>query len=135
MKLLSDNDIRGLVDVVLWHCKHPDWLETWEYLKVELVTPDQLGLQPSSSDADVWHACQRHNVVLLTGNRNSKGAESLEATLRLHNTSKSLPVITIANLRTLQRDARYVQRIAVELMDVLLDIEDYRGTGRLFIPR
>lgn len=47
-----------------------------------------------ATDAMVWHACQEHVLVLITSNRNQKGNESLEATIRERTTSNSLPVLT-----------------------------------------
>lgn len=72
-------------------------------------------------------------MLLLTANRNAKGEDSLEQTIREEGTSISLPVITIGNLdRLIERD--YREQCSARLVDIVLLIENYRGVGRLFIP-
>ncbi len=83
---------------------------------------------------DVWEACQREQVILLTANRNDDGAESLEATIQQHNTPASLPVFTLANDQHVLRDRLYAEAVAARLLEFLFDIDSYRGTGRLYLP-
>jgi hypothetical protein len=70
-----------------------------------------LGLQPDASDRDVWEACQREQVILLTANRNDNGPDSLEATIQQHNTPASLPVFTLANDQRVLRDRLYAAAV------------------------
>ena len=93
-----------------------------------------LSLPLNAPDALIWRTCQAHQLILLTGNRNADGADSLEATLRTHNTSASLPVLTIADTEQLLRSRDYADRVVGQMLEYLLDIEQYRGTGRLFLP-
>jgi hypothetical protein len=79
-------------------------------------------------------ACQKHEIVLFTGNRNEEGPESLETTIRLHNQANSLPVITLSNPKRFRRDRRYIHRVAEQLLDTLQRLENYRGAGRVYVP-
>ena len=72
-------------------------------------------------------------MILLTANRPMKGIDSLEQTIREENTSTSLPVLTIGTLDRFS-DRKYREQCAVCLVDILLDLENYRGVGRIFIP-
>jgi hypothetical protein len=82
----------------------------------------------------VWEACQRAHVVLLTANRNDAGPESLEATIQRHNTTENLPVFTLTNDQRVLRDRPYAEAVADRLLEFLFDIDNYRGTGRLYVP-
>jgi hypothetical protein len=108
--------------------------DVWEILHLAPLSLADLGLQPDASDRDVWAACQREHVILLTANRNDDGPESLEATLQQHNTPASLPVFTLANEQRVLRDQLYAEAVADRLLDFLFDIDSYRGTGRLDLP-
>ena len=72
-------------------------------------------------------------MVLLTHNRNMKGDDSLEQTIREDNTPTSLPAVTIGRIDRI-RERAYRERCAVRLIEIGLDIENYLGTGRIFIP-
>ena len=72
-------------------------------------------------------------MILLTANRSMKGNDSLEQVLREENNPNSLPVLTISSLaRFDERD--YRDRCVDRIVEIVLDIENYRGVGRLFIP-
>ena len=72
-------------------------------------------------------------MILLTHNRNMRDADSLEQTLREENMLTSLPVITVSRADRL-RERTYRERCAVRLVEIVLEIEQYLGAGRLFIP-
>lgn len=59
-------------------------------------------------------------LVLITGNRNDDGADSLEATIRNENQPDSLPVITIADQDRVLQDRLSAERVAESLLDYLL---------------
>jgi hypothetical protein len=69
-----------------------------------------LGLAFNALDALIWATCQREGLVLITGNRNDDGPDSLEATIRNENQPDSLPVFTmptpIASSRTVSMPIR-----------------------------
>jgi hypothetical protein len=72
-------------------------------------------------------------MILLTHNRNMNDEGSLEHTIREENTPTSLPVITIGRVERL-RERSYRERCIVRLVEIGLEIEQYLGTGRIFIP-
>lgn len=72
-------------------------------------------------------------MLLLTGNRNMDGEDSLEQTLRAENTPTSLPVITISRIDSL-RESAFRIRCARRLVEIVLSLEQYLGVGRLYTP-
>jgi hypothetical protein len=112
----------------------PPWNEFWEDLGLVQLHFEDVGLAPESSDLDVWLRCQTEGLVLITANRNYKGSDSLEATLRSHNGPTSLPVFTIADIDKLNNNRSYADLVAETMLDYLQRIEELRGTGRLFLP-
>lgn len=134
MRILSDHDVIGLVDALLSRCRTPEWTDIWSFLEVEFLPLRDVGLNRESSDADIWHACQANEAILITGNRNADGEDSLGETLAERNDASCLPVITLSNLERLRKDSLFVEQAADSLMDYLIDIENLRGTGRLYIP-
>ena len=72
-------------------------------------------------------------MVLLTNNRNKDDETSLEATIERENTPHSLPVLTIGNPLCL-KESDYRQAVVKRLVEILFYLENYLGTGRLFIP-
>ncbi len=50
------------------------------------------------------------------------------------NTAISLPVITIGNADRLLHDSEYQERCVERLIEIVLNIDDYRGSMRIFIP-
>jgi hypothetical protein len=128
--ILVDHDIEGQV-LTLWGALAAEgWLEI---CPLRLVTFVQIGLPVDSSDRIVWQFAQAHGLMLLTHNRNMKDEHSLEQTIREENTPASLPVLTIGRVERL-RERAYRKRCVVRLVEISLDIEQYLGAGRLFIP-
>jgi len=72
-------------------------------------------------------------MLLLTGNRSMKGPHSLEQTIREENTATSLPVITVSSANRLD-ERLYRERCGSRLIEIILDLDNYLGVGRLFIP-
>jgi hypothetical protein len=93
-----------------------------------------LGLADDATDAQVWQACQENEIVLITGNRNAEGPESLEMTLRKHNDQQRLPVLTLADQDRIIRDRSYAETAVRRLLEILFDLDNLRGTGRLYLP-
>jgi hypothetical protein len=71
---------------------------------------------------------------LLTDNRNNDGPDSLEQTLLDEDTSACLPVLTVGSADRLRRDTVYRTACAERVVEILVDIERYVGTPRLYIP-
>ena len=91
-------------------------------------------LPTTAPDAAVWQACQERQLILVTGNRNADAPDSLEVTRRAWNDPSCLPVITIASPRRLIESKAYAVRAVERLLDYLMDLDRYRGAGRLYIP-
>ena len=132
--LLADADCEGQFQVLLGLLRHDSRREVWESLASTVATFTDLGLQPNATDRAVWNACQEHQLVLVTANRNSDHAESLETTIATFSTSDSLPVLTLADPQRILRDREYAERVADRLLEYLFDCDHYLGTGRLFLP-
>jgi hypothetical protein len=132
--ILADNDVEGHLAVLVRVWLTEPWHELWTGLGCPVETFASLGLARDAPDAEVWATCQARRVVLLTGNRNAEGHESLEATIRRANRPDSLPVFTIANPRRVLGDRDYAERVALRLLDALMDIENFVGCGRVYLP-
>jgi hypothetical protein len=132
--ILADANCEGQLALLL-RLFHAGWRhDVWEGLHLTRISFADLGLQADASDRAVWETCQRAQVILLTANRNDAGPDSLEATIQQHNTTESLPVFTLANDQRVLRDHRYAEAVADRLLEFLFDIDNYRGTGRLYLP-
>lgn len=134
LRLMSDNDVQGQVVRLVDICQTSSWLDLWRDLDCVLCTFSDFNLTADATDAAIWHACQENQVLLITGNRNADGAESLEATIRRHNIRQSLPVLTLADPDRIFRDMHYAESVVARLFDVLVDVDVLRGTGRLYFP-
>jgi hypothetical protein len=93
-----------------------------------------LGLRPTRPDVYLWRLCQERDIVLITGNRNKEGAESLEAAIAQLGTPESLPVLTIGEPNRIFSSREYAHQAAERLLEYLDGMESLRGTGRLFLP-
>jgi hypothetical protein len=110
------------------------WAGLWQDLGLVLRHFADVGLSPSSKDLEIWQRCQAERLLLITDNRNQDSPDSLEAVIRQHNTPQSLPVFTIADADKLAPSRTYAERAVVRLYEYILDIENVRGAGRLFLP-
>lgn len=127
--LLSDHDIE-LHARLIWSIFT---VEQWHAMRVaSLSTMLEAGLKPDSSDRDVWQFCQSHNLLLLTGNRNMDGPDSLGQTIEDLNGPDALPVLTIG-VRERVLEAACREDCAYRIADIISELDRVRGTGRLFI--
>jgi hypothetical protein len=97
--IMGDHDIEGQFEELLRILKSPIWIDLWEELGFTTEKFASLGLAVNAPDVVVWETCQAHQVILVTGNRNDDGPDSLEATIRRLNQADSLPVRTISKPR------------------------------------
>jgi hypothetical protein len=134
IRIMCDQDVLGLAQAVLARCRRAAWKPVWDELEIEVFTFADLLLDVDSTDAAIWTACQKNQVVLLTGNRNADGPDSLEMTIRKHNAPDSLPVLTFADLKRLKHDPAYQEQVAEHLLEKLIDLDALRGTGRIYLP-
>jgi hypothetical protein len=132
--ILTDINVQGQVRILMAILLGESWRDFWALVNLPLRTFRDLGLSPDASDAAVWQLCRQEQLVLITGNRNAEGPDSLEATLRARNTPDTLPVFTIADPQRVLHSREYAERVAVRWLEYLLDIDRVRGTGRLYLP-
>jgi hypothetical protein len=132
--LLADANIQGHIARLISRMQSAEWRDYWDYLRLRHITFADLGLDPADPDSVVWRCCQERQVLLLTNNRNDDGPESLEATIRAHNTPECLPVFTIGDADRLLSGTDYADQVIDRLLRYLLEFEAIRGTGRLYLP-
>jgi hypothetical protein len=130
MTFLVDYNLDGYAFIFIGILTKRGWIE---FTSVQFVTFREVGLSIESSDRVVWHYAQDHQMMILTANRNMKGEDSLERVMREENTENSFPVLTIGSLDRFS-EADYRERYAERLIEIALDIDKYKGVGRLFIP-
>jgi hypothetical protein len=78
--------------------------------------------------------CQEQEFILITASRNDDGPDSLQFAIRTMNADHSLPVFTLANADQVLHSRTYAERVVERLLDYLIDIDNFRGTGRLYLP-
>jgi hypothetical protein len=128
--ILVDHDIEGQ-GAMLWRAYNASgWAEI---VPLTFVFFAQVGLPINSNDRNIWRFAQKNKMILITANRRMKEPDALERTLREENTESSLPVLTIGNKRRMIEKA-YQERCLNRLLEVVVDLDDNKGTGRIFIP-
>ncbi|GAB4279896.1 MAG: hypothetical protein Fur0025_07470 [Oscillatoriaceae cyanobacterium] len=130
MIFLIDHNIRGQAVILLGTLAAEGWLDI---LPVRFANFEEFGLSSDSDDLAVWRCAQANQLILITANRSMKGRNSLEQTMREENTPMSFPVITISSVDRLD-EAKYRERCVTRIVEVALDIDNYMGTGRIFVP-
>jgi predicted nuclease of predicted toxin-antitoxin system len=130
LTVLADHNLEGQA-LLLWGTLASEgWLEL---IRLRLVTLAEVGLAADANDRDVWRYVQNNGLILLTGNRRMRGDDSLERTIRREVTPRSLPVLTVANVERLD-ERLYRERCASRFLEIVLDLDNYRGVGRIYIP-
>jgi hypothetical protein len=132
--ILADNDVQRHVEILIHILENPTWREIWRSTNLSLLSFEDLGLVRNASDAVLWQKCQEQQVILITANRNEDGPDSLQATIRAFNQPDNLPVFTLADPKRIQRNRGYAERVAERLLEYLLEIDEVKGTGRLYLP-
>ena len=132
--IMADHDVEGQVQVLLRLLTSAEWCDIWQELAVRLESFAHLGIPVDSSDVELWRLCHAEQILLITGNRNSTGLESIETVIARNNTPTSLPVLTIGDPRRVFSSRTYAEQIVTRLLEYLLDLENFRGTGRLYLP-
>lgn len=130
IKFLVDHNIEGQVEILWGTMASEGWLELFS---LKLLTFADVGLHFESNDRKIWRFAQANKMLLLTDNRNMEGDNSLELAIREENTSLSLPILTIGNVGRLDEKI-YRIRCATRIAEIVIDLENFMGTGRVFIP-
>jgi hypothetical protein len=131
MIFLVDHNLEGHALLLSGNIARLGWLEL---LPIRFVTFEEIGLAVTSDDRVVWRFAQANEMLLLTANRSMKGKNSLEQVMREENTPTSLPVITIGDADRVLSDLDYRSCCIDRLLEMVFEIDDYRGTMRLFVP-
>jgi hypothetical protein len=132
--IMADHDIEGQMQVLLRLLISAAWHTLWTELAVRVESFTSLGVPANTPDASLWQLCQTRQIILITGNRNEEGPASLEATLQESNTPTSLPVLTISEPQRILSSRAYAHLVVERLVEYLIDVENLRGTGRLYLP-
>lgn len=128
--ILADHNLEGQANL-LWRTLAT---EGWLALELlQLATFSDVGLPFTCTDREVWLFVQRQEMILLTGNRNLDGEDSLEQTIRNENSVAALPVVTISDVERMV-ERTYREACATSLAEIVLYLDNYRGVGRIFIP-
>lgn len=131
MIFLIDHNLKGHALIFFGSIASQGWLNL---IPISFITFAEMELPIDSDDRVVWRLAQENQMILLTANRSMKGKDSLEQVIRQENTPTSLPVITIGNTDRLLNDSEYRERCVERLVEIVLDLDDYRGSQRIFIP-
>ena len=134
LKLVADVNCEGYMRDLLAVAWNSDLKEFLEYLDVIVLSLADIGLPINTNDRLIWETIQHHQAILLTNNRNNKGRNSLHDTIMRFNRSDAFPVVTLSNSERIYEDRNYANRVAQKRVEVLIDIEQHRGVGRLYIP-
>jgi hypothetical protein len=132
--ILADINVGKQRRAILAIWSSESWRDLWQGLSLVVESFRGLDLPLDASDAVIWRTCQKEQLVLITGNRNKDGQDSLEAVIRDENQPDSLPVITIADTERVLQDWAYAEQVAERVLDYLMRIDEVRGTGRLYVP-
>lgn len=132
--ILADVNIDKHFRMLIGLLESESRIELWSALNLDVLTFADLMLAPAISDRQLWVRCQKENLVLITVNRNHDGPDSLEPTIRDLNSPESLPVFTIGSGDRFQYEPAYRARCADRFLELLYEIENLQGTGRLYLP-
>ena len=132
--LLADNNAEGHLRAVLLICESGPWVDIWRPLGVVVHTFKSAGVDPVTRDDEVWEWCQRAEAYLFTANCNARGLHSLQTTIVSRGTTQSVPVLSLSNPDRVLADRNYAEDVAIRLMEIIMEPERSRGTGRLWLP-
>lgn len=79
MVILVDYNLKGYVVLLQGTLAAEGWLNL---LSIQFVMLEEAGLAIDSTDRVIWQFAQANQMLLLTANRNAKGENSLEQTIR-----------------------------------------------------
>ena len=130
MQVLVDHNLVGDSEALFGLLVKDGWVEL---LDLQFVYFADVELDVASDDTTIWRLAQARGMLLLTNNRNDDDETSLTATIRRENTVDSLPVLTVANPSRLE-EPDYRREVTESLVEVLFYLENFFGTGRLYLP-
>jgi len=128
--ILVDHNMEGQA-VWLWDTLVK--IELPDIIDMRMVMFADIGLPEDSNDRAVWQFAQKNRMIMLTDNRSDNEEDSLEQTIREENSFNSLPVLTVGSLDRM-KGSYYRVKCAERIAEIVLDLKNYMGTGRIFIP-
>jgi len=128
--ILLDHDLEGRAVFLEAGLRETGWDQD---LSVEFKRLRDLNLPDDSTDREIWHLVQRESLLLITNNRNRDDENSLQTVIERETTPHSIPVLTISDQAKLVVP-EYRQQVADRLAAVIIDLENYLGTGRIYLP-
>lgn len=131
---MADHDVEGHLRVIRRVLLSAEWKEICDALALQVESFETVRIPYETSDSELWRICQQNEIVLITGNRNLDGRDSLENTIRELSTESTLPVLTLSEPKRIFRDHKYLEAVVESLLEFLFDLDNYRGTGRLYLP-
>jgi hypothetical protein len=132
--IMADHDVEGHLSILLTTLHSPVWIEFWSNTSCDVESFERLGIAVDASDEEIWLLCQERRIILITGNRNAQGEDSLEQTIRRRLQPHHLPVFTISDPDRMMHDVDYLERVAGGLLDYLERLNTLLGAGRLYLP-
>jgi hypothetical protein len=130
MQILIDHNIEGFAPLLLGVLAKEGWVEL---LQLQFVYFSETTLPVDSDDTAVWRYVQSVGALLLTSNRNRQNDTSLQATIERENHPAALPVLTLSHPEYLWVPA-YRLQVALKIAEIIIYLDHYRGTGRLYVP-
>ncbi len=130
ISVLLDHNIRGYFDLFKGTLSSE---EIEGSTAIQFLLFSNVGLPNNSTDQVIWDFVQERQMFLLTNNRNRKGVDSLQEAIESNTSFESIPVLTIGNLDRIY-ERPYRERCITRIIDVVTNLENYRGCGRLFVP-
>jgi hypothetical protein len=134
LTILLDENIDGYAEYLSRIVFSSAWSDISSLLGVRFVTFEEVGLAKGTPDELIWEFCQHQQFYLITDNRNQDKPDSLEAMIRMRTLTTSLPVFTISDVRRFRSERDYVEALVAKLLEYLMDADNLRGAGRLYLP-
>jgi len=126
ISLVADANIQGHVTRLVARMQGEAWRDFWEHLQLRYLTFADIGLDTATRTP--WLAAMPGTQrVSSDDNRRKDGSDSLEATIRDHNTSQSLPVFTIGDADSLLSGNDHADRVIDRLFRYLLEFDNLRA--------
>jgi hypothetical protein len=134
LTILLDENIDGYAEYLARFVFSSAWSDISSLLGVRIAKFEEVGLAKGTPDEQIWEFCQQQQFYLLTDNRNEDKPDSLEAMIRTRTLPTSLPVFTISDIQRLRSERDYVEALVTKLLEYLMDADNLRGAGRLYLP-
>jgi hypothetical protein len=131
---LIDYNLRGQARQLWRTIQSEPWLLEMLPAPIHFIQFEEVGLLEDCRDFDLWQFAQKHHMSILTADRSAKdGNDSLEYVIRQCGQPDSFPVVTVSKKDRI-KDKTYCGDCAVRLIEICLELDNYLGVGRIYIP-